>query len=362
MLSPSKKDIAGLFCGVGDARNLLVTLAFIGSVEASKPSSKRFHFTILDLKPAVLARDLLMFQLLLDSITESETKSSETMVALSYMFGAQIMPQWTFDRMQQAISKVLVHLEKAERDVMGFFYIPTTARLQISRHLSAWKKAPEHWYTAATLRQLTLKQSNDRYLKEGRSTEKTTETDGFIIPPGCEENGPDSLGFDEFGALLPPWALLEKHEPRFFKIFMAWAKSRSSPALQEVKQYLDAEWKPNVTLIDLDFETKREGPRRPLMDFRPHEVVKDLFGYLPLGTVGHLMGVLNHFVGFFQFIARGLKSIQSKVVVEFVVGEMADSFERLQHGLLRETPVKIDKIDPSTFPTKYDAIHMSNIP
>jgi len=362
MLSSSKKEIAGLFCGIGDARNLLVTLAFIGSVEASKPSLKKFHFTILDLKPAVFARDLLMFQLILDSIAESETKSSETITALSYMFGAQIMPQWTFDRIQQTISKVLAQLEMTEKDVMGIFYIPTTARLQITRHFSAWRKTPEHWYTTATLRQLTLKQSSDRYLKEGRSTDKTANADGLIIPPGCEEDGPDSLGFDEFGALLPPWGILEKHEPRFFKIFMAWAKSRSSSAQQEIKQYIDAEWQPNVTLIDLDFETKREGPKRPLMDFRPHEVVKDLFGYLPLATVGHIMGVLNHFVGFFQFIARGLKSIQSKVVVEFVIGEMADSFEQLQHGLLREPSVKIDKIDPSTFPTKYDAIHMSNIP
>lgn len=358
MLSSSERDIACLFCGIGDARNLLLTLAFISTVEKKKRSSKKFHFTILDLKPAVLARDLLLFQLLSNVATESEMKTQETLVALSYMFGAQVMPQWAFGRLQQSIDAVLIYLEKDDTDVMGIFYIPQTVRSQIRHHLQTWKRAPEPWYTAAKLRELALDQSSQHQTNEDGPSEEI----GSTIPPGCEDSGPDAQGFRNIGVMLPHMELLEKHEPRLAKLSKAYSKIRTNAALQKVTQYLDKEWQPNVTLVDLDYESKREGKYRPLMDFRPHEVARDLFGYLPLAMVGRTRGVLNHFVVFFQFIAIALGPIQSRITVEFVLGEMTDTFERLHHGLLRTQHTQFDKLDPSTFPNKFDAIHMSNIP
>jgi hypothetical protein len=357
MFGSSEKEISGLFCGVGDGRNLLLTLAFIGAVEKNKASGKKFHFTLLDLKPAVFARDLLLLQLLSDVASESKTKS-KTLVALSYMFGAQVMPKWAFDRLQHAIDTVLLHLERENTDVMDMIFIPHPTRSQIRHHLQTWKQKPELWYTAAALRKQGLEHSSRRWTDEGAPPDELNNS----MPPGCEDSGPDAQGYRLMGVMMPSTDLIEKHEPRLAKLCAAYSKSRSSAASESITQYLDAEWQPNVTLVDLDYENKREGQRRPLMDFRPHEVVRDLFGYLPLAMTERTQGVFNHFVAFFQFVAQAIAPIRARTTIEIVVGEMADTFERLHHGFLRQQHAMMGKLDPSTFPNKFDAIHMSNIP
>ncbi len=294
-ISASEKDIACLFCGIGDARNLFATLAWVSLDEVRNPSSRRYHFTIVDIKPAVLARDLLMFRLLFDLSTESAMKKRETLVTLSYIFGAQVMPKWAFDRLQKGLS--------------------------------------------------------------------VTDDIDIKTPPGCEDNGPDALGYKDLTVMLPHTDLLEKHEPRLSKLFTAYARKMSSTAArQKVEEYLDSTWQPNVTLIDMDYENKREVKCSPLVDFRPHEVVRSLFGNIPAAYVGNTHGVLNHFTSFFDFIAFWMSRLQARIVIEVILGEMVDVCERLRHGILRQHQEKLGKLEPSTFPKAYDGIHMSNIP
>lgn len=358
MFSSSEKVISGLFCGVGDARNLLLTLAFIGAVEKRKASEKKFHFTLLDLKPAVFARDLLLLQLLSDLVSEPKAKSRETLVALSYMFGAQIMPKWAFDRLQHAIDTVLRLLGKEDSDVMDMIFVPSTSRSEIRHHLETWKQNPQPWYTTAKLREQGLEHSSKRWSNENEPPEDFSNN----MPPGCEDSGTDAQGYRLMGNMMPPTDLLDKHEPRLARLCTAYGKLGSNAATQDITQYLDSEWQPNVTLVDVDYEMKREGRHRPLMDFQPHEIVRDLFGYLPLTMIQRSHGVLNHFVAFFQFVAQSVAPIRPKVTIEFVVGEMTDTFERLSHGFLRHEYGKMGKLDPSMFPSKFDAVHMSNIP
>ncbi|CAJ2513032.1 Uu.00g011510.m01.CDS01 [Anthostomella pinea] len=73
--------LSWLFAGIGDARHSIPFL----------------HFTLLDLKPAALARDLLFFELLSDP-TAQDT-NSETMACVIYVYSSQIMPQFAYDRM-----------------------------------------------------------------------------------------------------------------------------------------------------------------------------------------------------------------------------------------------------------------------
>lgn len=358
-ISASANDVACLFCGIGDARNLFATIAWAGLGEVRNPSSRRYHFTIVDIKPAVLARDLLMFRLLFDLSTESEMKKRETLVTLSYVFGAQVMPKWTFDRLQTGLSVVLADLETDNTNIMGIFYIPHDVRASVCRQIQAWKKIPEPWYSARALRERARQQLLEREMTEAGLT------DGIDIkaPPGCEDNGPDALGYKDFTVMLPHTDLLKKHEPRLSKLFTAYARKISSTsARQKVEEYLDSTWQPNVTLIDIDYENKRETKRSPLMDFRPHEVVRHLFGNIPAAFVGNTHGVLNHFISFFDFIAVWMSRLQSRIVIEVILGEMVDVCERLRHGILRQHQEKLGKLEPSTFPKTYDGIHMSNIP
>jgi hypothetical protein len=356
-ISSSDKEIACLFCGIGDARNLFATIAYMSLNEARNPSSKRFHFTILDIKPAVLARDLLMFRLLFDLSTQSKRKKRETLVTLSYIFGAQVMPKWAYDRLQTGLSAVLTDLKSYDGDMMGIFYIPLDVRTLISQHVQAWKEVPEPWYNATRLRELAHQQLLERQMTEAGLT------DGIDIkvPPGCEDNGQDALYFKDLTAMLPHTDLLEKYEPRLLKLFTAYAGSGSITTRRNVEEYLDSNWQPNVTVIDLDYENKREARHMPLLDFQPHSIVQSLFGNIPV-TYLNTHGVLNHFIGFFDFIATCMNKLQSKIVIEVIIGEMVDVCERLRHGILRQHQEKLGNLEPSTFPNAFDGIQMSNIP
>lgn len=176
-------------------------------------------------------------------------------------------------------------------------------------------------------------------------------------------NSPDAKGYGEWHVMLPPQHLLQKHEARFWKLFLAYAKSRTSNNRKAVEDYLDASWKPNVTLVDLDFETKREDGPDPLMDFTPHEVVMSLFAAVPYQVVQCSPGVVNYFAGFFRLVSRVLKPMaRSQITIEVVLGEMATTLERLRYGILRQGQKRIQRLDPNKFPDRYDGIDLSNIP
>jgi Domain of unknown function (DUF4470) len=58
--SPNQDHFSFLFGGIGDARHLFTSLQdLLESCES--PNSKRFHFTMVDIKAVVIARDLVMF-------------------------------------------------------------------------------------------------------------------------------------------------------------------------------------------------------------------------------------------------------------------------------------------------------------
>lgn len=63
LLASGRDKISLLFGGIGDARNLFQTLIAIGddARTGKLPKELFFHLTVVDIKPAVIARDLLFF-------------------------------------------------------------------------------------------------------------------------------------------------------------------------------------------------------------------------------------------------------------------------------------------------------------
>lgn len=74
-------DIACLSCGIGDARNLFASFQALGTTvqkdKSADSSSKVVHFTPVDLKPAVFARDIIVFRILLDAETGGSASKEE---------------------------------------------------------------------------------------------------------------------------------------------------------------------------------------------------------------------------------------------------------------------------------------------
>ncbi|KAI1124439.1 hypothetical protein F5Y10DRAFT_30696 [Nemania abortiva] len=352
-----------LFAGIGDGRNLFATLAYISLMSMSDKSilSKKFHFTLLDIKPTVFARDLLMFHLLIDASHESSSKSSETLVTLSYIFAAQVMPAWAYSRFQLAIDDLLNELRKPDTDVMRLFYVDSKSRALISHHLESWKRKPQYWYSTRAFINLTQDQGL-QYRMKTMARYGSESQSGSERPPGCEPGSPDVLGYEDLGVMLPHIHLLEKFESRLLKLFKSYGGQRTPANRQKLNEYLYDQWKPNMTLIDFDYEEKRQGEPTPLLDFTPHGTVSDIFANIPHSVVGRgVRGVLPHLEGFFSFIQELFDRIRDRTTFEIVVSDMVSYFERVEHGLLQKRD-RFGPLQPSTFPDRFDGIHMSNIP
>ena len=74
LLNTKRDKISLLFAGIGDARHLFVTLLIIECTDKMIGicPSKCFHFTVLDHKPATMAKVFLLLQIL-----EQLTRTSE---------------------------------------------------------------------------------------------------------------------------------------------------------------------------------------------------------------------------------------------------------------------------------------------
>lgn len=72
---------------------------------------------------------------------------------------------------------------------------------------------------------------------------------------------------------------------------------------------------------------------------------------------------LYDYVGpFFGTVAVALKQLKGRVVVELAVAEMADVMERLKYNIVKDRQEKSGCHDPSSFPSKYHRVHLSNVP
>lgn len=100
-----RKKISLLFGGIGDARHLYMTLIMVGTQVMMRklPKDKSFHFTIVDLKPATIATDLLIL-LTLDELartpSEDEISTSTLLHVLYYTYAPLTMPRSAYDSLQ----------------------------------------------------------------------------------------------------------------------------------------------------------------------------------------------------------------------------------------------------------------------
>ena len=219
MLNVDRKKISLLFGGVGDARNFLMTLIFIGAEAQSKklPVDKSFHITIVDIKPASIARDLLVF-LILDEI--AAVKDSEELwkrrlhYLLYYMYLSPIMPTSLYTLLQSRIRRALDCLE-GRSTMSKWLDVPHMFRPEIARVLKQWQEEAIERYPTQAVR------------------EKTVCTSGRVItgmpvpmPKDCEKQQAFYL---KTGILLlsnKANHILEKESPGISKAYAAFDQAR----------------------------------------------------------------------------------------------------------------------------------------
>ncbi|EGF98561.1 uncharacterized protein MELLADRAFT_113407 [Melampsora larici-populina 98AG31] len=362
-----------MFCGVGDARNMLQTMIhyhFEGP--QSSESNQRLHFTILDIKPATIARDLILFVLLDDishamGLTDEHTMSQElfeTISVASYLYATHVMPAYAWDRIQAVIERLLDSFDNSEQPI-SWVYIPLAVQVDTRPSLESWRLGPTESYSTQRFRELTKQDNLSR--KMGKmSTFGRPDPNSYTPFPQLEL---DQRVYEDFSIVLPDDHLLIEHDMDLVKMIRNYVKNKDSSEKARISSHIDNTWKPNITLADIVWENENAVAGHlphPETSFTPFEVFGNLMKGLgqPESTISDGKMLMNVAEFYFMMVGQAIHGLRDRMLVEVCLGEMADCLEKMRYQTLsRTTETKSkDCLLLSKRPHKYHVIHLSNIP
>ncbi|KAJ3495502.1 hypothetical protein NLG97_g3351 [Lecanicillium saksenae] len=223
-------DISLFFAGCGDGRNVLNTIVNIASKEAAsrRKVSRLVHITALDLKPATIARLLILLDLILQIGIESSMRQlkpgnadHDGFIAIAYLFSCQVIPPTAAGMCHDSISRLIKSLEAGE-DGVEIALVRDCGRNAIVRVLRQWQKPYPAMSTVADVRE---------------------HLEGTYWPGkdrAAEDNGPTSAEiesekrtFRKITTLLPSLSFAEKHRPGLAKALQEHWNASSQLRLRE---------------------------------------------------------------------------------------------------------------------------------
>ncbi|KAH6667863.1 hypothetical protein B0J14DRAFT_173642 [Halenospora varia] len=361
-LNKSHRDdevLSFFFGGAGDARHLLRSVIAISSDEdAKKIPEKKYHFTLNDINVRVLARNLVIWTMLDEmsemTITEETDEFVDLMTTLFFTFTSPMMPRAAFDRLHQAIAKVLAILEDGKQP-LSWVYIP---KQDIDLYIDALK----YWQGKA-LRVLPPSKVILRVAEEMEAKRKGISK--FVtMTPTMYRN--EKLLYMQSAALFPPQRFMEKHDSAMLRLWEQHSQQSKANA-NEFKDLLKKTWKTNTTFVDPSwYEENAEG------DFSndPFELINCLKNYHDESDTGpgNATRLYDHVAYFFGQFADALYHIKDRLVVEVVEGDCIDFADCLHFGLYQDQGNKSGNnkakkfVRPNKFPNRYTRMSLSNVP
>jgi hypothetical protein len=134
---------------------------------------------------------------------------------------------------------------------------------------------------------------------------------------------------------------------------------------KELSDYLDANWKINSTMFDVDFQSTSlwKTDRYVHLEFNPLEIAEGFMSCF--GPPNPREIFLKNFGSHFDIVAIAMALLSQQLRIECIAGDMSDVMERLEHRVLPHRlspPMDPEGEDPRLFPWTYDRIHLSNVP
>lgn len=368
-------DISMMFCGCGDARHVFMTIFALAPNLALLQTTERFkriHFTLVDIKPASLAKFVLIHKILFQCTAEDSWDSArrtDALVASIYLYTCQIVPPYVLELLYGYLDHLVEALDSDQGDVVPGLCISPDTRRAISRVMKQWRQPLGSHYSVSRLRP---------HIREAAKLWPSMSEEAF--GPEIVVSKKDRKDFDSFGCLFADQAFFQRHEPRLVALYSAY-ESSGSRKRKRLEEYIDANWKVNVTLLDSDHEATMSGdlakiasyhasgcepwsvhdddPTARLAESDPSKALGDL-------TPGSLRKpVLTSIGPFFLAFATAIRLLEGKLIIELAHGEMTDFMDRLRFDTLdyrSSVPGSDGYLDPRTFPKTYDLVHLSSIP
>ncbi|KEQ71506.1 hypothetical protein M436DRAFT_74564 [Aureobasidium namibiae CBS 147.97] len=320
-----------------------------------KTKQSTYHFTIIDTKPQVIARAMLVF-LLLEELTDkrslNQEKAEEILATLFYTFMNHIMPPQAYKKLQMTITKA-IRLLAQPTTTLSWFDVLQKDRGAVIKALTLWQHKTSQMFSTNTFR---LKIAIDT---ANQSMSPWTPEPGDMPPP-AKGLAKDKILYDRAGITLPPPSFSNQDpiKARELVADKSFPKNITASWLSK----LDSTWMPNVTPIDVDQvnQQAKAGIPTELMDI---DLATDLFAqwadYIQTPHPRNSKCLYDYAEGYFLVLASALTHLRGRPRVEPILGEMCETFEkmRLVPGQTGDSPGK----PAEDYPTVYNRVHLSNV-
>ncbi|TCD64576.1 hypothetical protein EIP91_003904 [Steccherinum ochraceum] len=430
--------LAFFFGGVGDARHVYGSIigihAAFNRLSKNKKSKFRTHFTLLDIHPTALARDLCMFLLLDELLRKEGSYDQETVIEIKatifYTFLGVIVPPYCHRRFHALVKNVIERLQQSPPLLPAWIHVNADSIPGILRSLHHWDAGLANKTTKEMLRYHNswegpkdiLKDAlaseagaGYREMKEQRQKEseeivsrKTDDqvisffqpmgrTQGFDPCPGLDkpvtrklwldiaregmvkwlmgelDDEEDDIGsdagdifqsemkwYEKTRTFVPP-AVLRK---RYDGLNEAWSSIRRSPGksvprFSMITNHVNRDWRPNSSLFDAQTKPHIGYPNMENLNMfgsvsllsqfnrrmTPASKRKSINEDHPSLSVGEI---------FFDSVVDALKTLQGRMTLEFLQGDLMHELARMR--------LKADHTRPAHFPRTYMRMWLSNVP
>ncbi|KAF2418776.1 hypothetical protein EJ08DRAFT_739021 [Tothia fuscella] len=283
-------------------------MATVASEERKSDSvvQGKYHFTIVDHKPEVIARDLLVLVLLgeLSEILSEKSATSERAVLITttlfFVYNAQIMPSFAFAYLQETITKTILGLQAGA---------PSFPWLDVRNDQAVLIGVLRTWQNLIN----------------------------YDIPKGCET---EIKLFWETALLPPPAVTPSKHGPQLANLLnkasLDCRKSGkpSKVVIKQINKHIKDHWHTNVSSIDIH--------------------ANKFFSQHPGST--HCW-IAPFFIG----TARALQQLKRRVIIEAIVGEVTQIVDQITNRIGCRS-AQSQGGATRDYPHVYQVVHLSNVP
>eukprot|EP00026_Physarum_polycephalum_P001861 Phypoly_transcript_01864.p1 GENE.Phypoly_transcript_01864~~Phypoly_transcript_01864.p1 ORF type:complete len:813 (+),score=122.50 Phypoly_transcript_01864:95-2533(+) len=393
---PTYHQFSFLYGGVGDGRNVMASLHEIGSSFKSQTRAvTRFHFTLVDVKAAAMARTLVLFYLLKHLATIPPKRQShdlnaiELIAVMQYMLLSTTMPSYLAVRLEVVMKElrrdiqenslpkwIVIHPESVPEIIKCLdFWIDfkVTVKEMYNRTADIHRKSAKKKENEETPRQKTDKMTEEelnKFIIQGLTTNQQKRDTirlalEFQLYADDEElflmgTQTETTLYAHTKFLSPPHVLLKRHPhfETFYRLNKAILDRVMVPEdlTFSFKALIDdalETWKPNPTIWDQDFMDLAGKNYK----FDHHAFYEGHFLFYPLAHPHKPCSLYDYAFDFFSRVSAGIAKLANgsyQFTLECVVAELFSFAFDISHAKKARSS--------SGLPYEFDRIYLSSIP
>ncbi|KAK0243185.1 hypothetical protein EDD85DRAFT_814167 [Armillaria nabsnona] len=393
--------------GGGDGRHILGSIiglsqAFL-ELTSKKRKASKFHFTLLDIHPTTIARNLCLFLMINELIVMrlrkhiDDAEEAEIKATIFYVWMGVVLPPYCHVRFMNVVKSLLRDLQTSSYQLPHWLHVAKDSIPGIVASLRYWDTQLSHRTVPEMLRRHRQFENSPVNPPKLKLQDIKAEIDGMTddevinfgqvqmqMPPsekealqewltgmrimmfrmlasGNEQGRRSSQFFNEeawYGitqCFIPPKVLRTRHKS-FDELWAGISQSPTQVLKKQARKHIERTWKPNPSLFDGVQEVKFDYPS---VEFNAFEMVERIsqfnsrMGLFKERKMDEDCPAYSVSEIFFDAVVDGLLTLNDHIKIELLQGDISRELMKMAHGIDNRPP---------DFPRTFTRMWLSNVP